>query len=417
MLHYQRLNYGDPASYHVLSRTLEGLRRSHSTPFNTLFYLAVPPSLYCTIVEGLGKAGMTSKEGTRCPWTRLAVEKPFGRDLQSAKALNETLHRWFSEEQIFRMDHYLAKETVQNILILRFANSIFEPLWNRNFIDYVGILASEDVGVGRRGGYYEEAGVIRDMFQNHMMQLLALIAMEPPSLFEADRVRDEKVKVFRSLKPIEWGDGDGDLILGQYSSGEVDGERVPAYREEEGVSGRSLTPTFAAIRVYVDNWRWRGVPFFLVSGKRMARKLTTIVIQFKEVPHSVFKGLLEEHILANRLTLGIHPTEGISLAFQAKGLGARICLQTVTMDFQYQDPLGVRGFEAYEKALVDCMMGDQMLFWRQDGLEECWAFFTPVLEECEGCPDREERLHLYPAGSWGPHAAREWIQRILHYAG
>jgi glucose-6-phosphate 1-dehydrogenase len=333
------------------------------------------------------------------------VEKPFGRDLKSAMELDRTLHESFREEQIFRIDHYLAKETVQNILMLRFANSIFEPLWNRGFVDHVDITAAEALGVEHRAGYYEQAGVLRDMFQNHMMQLLALVAMEPPSLFEAERVLDEKAKVYRSLRPFPVDDLQGYLVLGQYGEGRVDGERVRAYRLEPGVSPDSLTPTFARMKVFVDNWRWQGIPFFLTSGKRLARKSTEIVIHFKEVPHSMFRRTLQEEIRPNRLILGIHPEENISLTFQTKSPGARVSLRSVTMDFHYHQNHGGPFLDAYEKVLLDCMLGDHMLFWRQDGVELCWAFLTPILMECETCSNRPEMLHPYESGSWGPAAA------------
>ncbi|MCK5554524.1 MAG: glucose-6-phosphate dehydrogenase (NADP(+)), partial [Deltaproteobacteria bacterium] len=305
------------------------------------------------------------------------------------------------------------KETVQNVLVLRFGNTIFEPIWNREYIDYVGIIAAETLGVEHRAGYYEQAGVLRDMFQNHMMQLLALTAMEPPSLFEADRVRDEKVKVFRSLKPLPDRDQEESLILGQYGSGTIDGERVPAYRDESDVNSTSLASTFAIMRVFIDNWRWRGVPFYMVSGKRLARKLTEIVIQFREVPHSMFRDVLGENIMANRLIVGIQPDERITLTFQTKNPGARMCLRSVTMDFDYYQNYSGPILDAYEKVLLDCIQGDHLLFWRQDGVELSWSFLTPVLEECEDCPDRAERLPPYESGTWGPEAAQAWMRLII----
>jgi len=324
--------------------------------------------------------------------------------------LDHTIHKYFQEHQIFRIDHYLAKETVQNILTFRFANAIFEPLWNRNFIDHVDIVATETLGVEHRAGYYEQAGVLRDMFQNHMMQLLSLTAMEPPSRFEAGRVRDEKVKVYRSLRPFRVESIQDYLVVGQYGAGTVDGKRVPAYRDEPGVSPDSLTPTFAMMKVFLDNWRWKGVPFLLTSGKRLKKKLTEIRIQFKEVPHSMFPQALRESLIANKLVLGIYPDEKISLTFQTKKPGARMCLRSVTMDFNYHqddsDPL----IDAYEKALLDCMLGDHMLFWRQDGVECCWSFLTPVLQACETCGDRTEALLPYNAGTWGPSAFKDLRQ-------
>jgi len=288
------------------------------------------------------------------------------------------------------------------VVALRFANAIFEPLWNRSYIDHVRITAAETLGVEYRAGYYEEAGVLRDMFQNHMMQLLALTAMDPPSLFEADRVRDEKVEVFHSLRPLPLGKIDENLILGQYGPGTIGDTKVPGYRDEPGVNPDSLTPTYAMMKVLLDSWRWQGVPFYLMSGKRLARKLTEIVIQFKEVPHSMFRPVLGEHITANRLILGIQPDEKITLTFQTKSPGATFCLRSVTMDFDYRQNYRGPRLDAYEISLQDSMQGDHMLFWRQDAVELSWSFLTPVLEECETCPDRSSRLRFYESGGWGP---------------
>jgi glucose-6-phosphate 1-dehydrogenase len=332
------------------------------------------------------------------------AEKPFGKDLQTAVDLNRSIREYFQEHQIFRIDHYMAKETVQNILMFRFANSIFEPIWNRRYIEHVSIIASETLGVEHRAGYYEQAGILRDMFQNHMMQLLALTAMEPPSLFEPDRVRDERVKVFRSLRPFPVEKLNEHIILGQYGSGKIDGKPVPAYREEPGVNPDSLIPTFARMKVYIDNWRWQGVPFFITSGKRLAKKTTQIAIQFKEVPHSMFRQTIDGAITANRLILGISPDEKITLTFQTKNPGAQMCLRSVTMDFLYHKNYTGPKLDAYEKVLIDCMLGDQMLFWRQDGVEHCWSFLTPVLSECETCDSRVEMLHIYESGGRGPSA-------------
>jgi glucose-6-phosphate 1-dehydrogenase len=301
----------------------------------------------------------------------------------------------------------LAKETVQNILMFRFANAIFEPLWNRRYIDYVTITAAESLGVEHRAGYYEQAGVLRDMFQNHMMQLLALTAMDPPSLFEADRVRDEKIRVYRSLRPFDVEKLQDYLVLGQYGPGTIDGKSVPGYLEDPDVSPDSLTPTFAMMKIFLDNWRWQGVPFYITSGKRLAKKLTEITVQFKEVPHYMFRQVLGGQITANRLVLGIYPDEKISVTFQTKNPGARVCLRSVTMDFNYNQNYNGPVLDAYEKVLLDCMLGDHMLFWRQDGVELCWSFLTPILKECETCKDRSEMLFTYDSGSLGPKALQE----------
>jgi glucose-6-phosphate 1-dehydrogenase len=273
-------------------------------------------------------------------------------------------------------------------------------------------MAAEKLGVETRAGYYEQAGVIRDMFQNHMLQLLSLIAMESPSQFEADCVRDEKAKVFRALRQFTDKPG-ADLILGQYGPGSIDGQPVPGYRQEKGVAGNSLTATFAMMRLFVDNWRWQGVPFYLVSGKRMARKETKIVIQFKKVPHTMFQDVFDKTITANRLSLGIYPKEEIKLTFQTKNPGPKICLSPMTMDFKYEENYPGASLGAYEKVLLDCILGDQMLFWRRDGVDLSWSLITPILNDCETCPGREQLLHLYEAGGWGPDEAKKWLERLV----
>ncbi|MEF8822995.1 MAG: glucose-6-phosphate dehydrogenase [Desulfohalobiaceae bacterium] len=401
---YHYGNADEPESFDKLAHLLQDLQERLHTGGNILFYFAVPPSLYIPLTRQLGRAGLSRQERG---WRRLVVEKPFGHDLESARTLDRALHESFAEHQIFRIDHYLAKETVQNISMLRFANAIFEPLWDRRYVDYVRITAAESVGVGHRAGYYDRYGVLRDMFQNHMMQLLALCAMEPPSSFRADPVRDEKTKVYRSLRPFPTERLEDHLVLGQYTSGKVDGERVPGYTDESGVAADSLTPTFAAMCVYVDNWRWQGVPFYLTSGKRLAAKRTEIVVQFKQVPFSPFRGVIGEDIGANRLVLSIQPREGVSLDFQAKAPGSQICLRNVTMHYDFGSGF-MPGMEAYEKALLDCLLGDQTLFWRQDGVELCWSFLTPVLMECD-CPERSDMLYMYRAGNWGPQAANRLL--------
>lgn len=406
-LFYRPIEYDDLPAYVRLAEYLHELDRKYETGGNRIFYLAIPPTLYETTARMLGQASLSEEDNERGAWSRIVVEKPFGRDLETARALDGVLHRHFKEHQIFRIDHYLAKETVQNILMFRFANAIFEPLWNRRYIDHVKITAAEALGVEHRAGYYENAGVLRDMFQNHMMQLLALCAMEPPSLFEADRVRDEKVKLYRSLRPFPVGSLEDYLVLGQYGGGTIEGKAVPAYRDEPKVSPDSLTPTFAMMKIFVDNWRWQGVPFYLCSGKRLAEKRTEIVIKFKEVPHSMFRHSIGEHITVNRLTLGIYPEERITLTFQTKNPGAKVCLRSVTMEFHYHQGYEGPALDAYEKVLLDVMTGDHMLFWRQDGVELCWSFLTPILEGCETCDNRAEMLLPYQAGSWGPEAVKK----------
>jgi glucose-6-phosphate 1-dehydrogenase len=410
LLFYQPIDYDDSSAYANLAEVLRELDRKYEIGGNRIFYLAIPPILYETTVRMLGQASVSQEYREQKGWSRIVVEKPFGRDLKTARTLDRVLHQHFQEHQIFRIDHYLAKETVQNILMFRFANAIFEPLWNRGYIDYISIMAAENLGVEHRAGYYDHSGVLRDMFQNHMMQLLALCAMEPPSLFEADRVNDEKVKLYRSLRPFPVEKLEDYLVLGQYGRGTIVGKPVPAYHEEPDVKPDSLTPTFAMMKVFIDNWRWQGVPFYLCSGKRLAEKRTEMVIQFKEVPHSMFRHSIGEHIIANRLILGIYPDEKISLTFQTKNPGI-ICLRSVTMDFHYHQ--GYKGplLDAYEKVLHDVIVGDHMLFWRQDGVELCWSFLTPILEECEACGNRAEMLLPYQAGSWGPDAVKNLYRR------
>jgi glucose-6-phosphate 1-dehydrogenase len=402
--------FDDAASYKTLAKRVKALHKTADTKGNAIYYLAVPPTTYEDIATGLGQADLADEASPGNNIVRLVVEKPFGHDLASAKALDATIHAHFREHQVFRIDHYMAKETVQNVLMLRFANAIFEPVWNRNFIQHVEITAAESLGVEHRAGYYDQAGVLRDMFQNHMMQLLALCAMEPPSLFEAERVRDEKSKVFRAMRPFPVSEIQDHLVLGQYGSGTINGEKVKSYIFEEGVAQDSLTPTYAMMKVFIDNWRWQGVPFYLVSGKRMAEKRTEIVIQFKEVPSSIFRTTLGEEIAANRLTLGIYPEEVIDMALQTKAPGSKMCLRGVKLHFDYgQAAEGGVKTDAYETILLDAILGDQTLFWRQDAVETCWGFLTPILIECD-CPERAERLYLYRSGSSGPQQAK----RLLH---
>jgi len=404
MLYYCRTDFQDLGSFKDLARLLRDLDEKFETGGNRIFYMALPPAVYKTAASMIAQVGLADENQNGNGWSRIVVEKPFGTDLKTAEDLDQNLSRDFREHQIFRIDHYLAKETVQNVLMLRFANSLFEPIWNRRYVEYIAITAIEELGVEHRAGYYEQSGILRDMFQNHMMQLLALTAMEPPSRFEANQVRDEKAKVFRALRPFQEDQLEEHLVLGQYAAGTVNGKAVPAYREESGVDANSLTPTFAMMKVFLDNWRWQGVPFYLTSGKRLDRKLTEIAIQFKQVPHSMFRHILGDTIAANRLILGIYPEEKITLTFQTKNPGAVVCLRTVTMDFHYQQNYSGPSLDAYARALIDCMLGDQMLFWRQDGVELCWKFLMPILNRCEACGDQAELLHFYKAGSRGPKA-------------
>jgi glucose-6-phosphate 1-dehydrogenase len=407
-LSYQPLGYDQPAGYAALGARLAALEGGQGPGARRVYYLALPPDLHGTVAAGLGRAGLAHEEAG-CGWRRLVIEKPFGRDLASARSLGAAVTAWFPERQVFRIDHYMTKETVQNVLVLRFANAIFEPLWNRTYIDHVRINASESLGVGGRAGYFEGAGVLRDMFQNHLMQLLSLVAMEPPSRFDADRVRSAQAEVFRALKPLVAARLDRDLVLGQYGPGSAAGAPVPGYRAEPGVDASSTTPTYALLRVFVDNWRWQGVPFYLSSGKRLKRKHTRIDIQFKAVPHRMFPEGVRENLRPNRLILGIQPEDDIFLTFQAKQPGPRLDLRTVGLQFDYRAPTDLPEPDAYAKALLDVMAGDQTLFWRQDGLEACWAFYEPLLAAHDSCQHGLCDLHPYAAGSWGPQAALEML--------
>jgi glucose-6-phosphate 1-dehydrogenase len=407
--YYFGLQYDDLGNFLDLAQFLRDLDQRHRMQGNLLFYLAVPAPLVPVIAANLGGSGLSREFEDGTGWARLLVEKPFGHDLESARELNRLLLGSFKENQIFRLDHYLAKETVQNILMFRFANAIFEPVWNRQYIEAVTITAAETIGIEKRAGYYEQAGVLRDMFQNHLMQLLALSALEPPALFQGTQVQDEKTKVFRSLQPFPVDEWPGSLVLGQYGPGIVGGVAVRGYREEPGVAPDSLTPTFGALRIFLDNWRWQGVPFTLVSGKRLAEKRTEIVVRFKSIPYSMFREVIREPLPANRLTLGIQPEEIVTLQFQAKRPGPAPELQSVSMVFDYRTGAGA-SLDAYEKVLLACLQGDHLLFWRQDGLELCWAFLTPILNACETCTFRSKRLEIYPAGSEGPEEAGRLAQ-------
>jgi glucose-6-phosphate 1-dehydrogenase len=397
---------GDPkdaALYPRLTSTLAELEARRGGPPNRLFYCSTPPSVYADIVHNIGASGLARAEGG---WTRIVIEKPFGQDYASARALNEQLAAVFSEDQIYRIDHYLGKETVQNILVFRFANQIFEPLWNRIHVNHVQLTVAEDLGVETRGAYYEEAGAMRDMVQNHLLQLLCLIAMEPPVTFDAGPVRDEKNKVMEAIRPIDPARVDEVAMRGQYTAGFINGRPVPGYRQEKGVAPSSRTETYAALKLHVDNWRWAGVPFFIRTGKRLPKRASEIVIRFHRTPHMIFRRS-PTGVEPNLLVIRIQPDEGIALTVTAKTPGPELKLGTVTMDFRYGEVFGGQSPEAYERLLLDAIHGDATLYARGDWVEQAWKVLTPILEAWGAAGEPAP----YEAGTWGPPEADQFIAR------
>jgi len=405
-LSYVKVDFSKLDDFRALAHRLQELDNTRHITGNRIFYCATPPPTYQTIAVQLEAAGLSKGPG----FHRIVVEKPFGTDLKSARELTQTLHKMFTEDSVYRIDHYLGKETVQNILAFRFANSIFEPVWNSNLIDSVQITVAEEIGIEQRGAYYDRAGALRDIIQNHGLQLVTLTAMEPPLAFEANAVRDEKVKVLRSIRPLFGEDIEQSTVRGQYTNGWVLGEKVGAYREEPNVAPDSQTETFAALRLYVDNWRWAGVPFYIRAGKRLPKRVTEIRIQFKRPPHLTFGREAMKEVDPNAITLRIQPEEGISLKFGAKVPSGGLRIRSVTMDFQYMTSFLVEAPEAYERLLLDCMIGDPTLFTRADEVEAAWTMIDPIEEAWRnGRPP----LGMYPAGTWGPAAAAD----LLHADG
>jgi len=402
---YYSMNFDDTKGYDGLKQHLAQIDQQQGTRGNRLFYFATAPEYFSDIIRFLGDHGMNrpqpEKDGP-APWVRVIIEKPFGHDLESARALNDEVNKVFNEDQVFRIDHYLGKETVQNILVFRFANGIFENVWNRNYIDHIEITAAESIGIEGRGPFYEKAGALRDVVQNHVMQLLSFVAMEPPISFAAQAVRSEKLKVFRAIKPIHFAD----TVRGQYGPGMVDGKPVPGYREEDRVHPRSQTETFAALRLEIENWRWAGVPIYIRAGKRLAKRVTEITIQFKQPPLMLFKdteGKYMEGMKSNVISMRIQPDEGIALRFEAKVPGPSMHLSPVDMDFCYSSAFGVSSANGYERLLLDAMLGDGTLFAHRDDVEATWALMTPVLEYWAKNPVKD--FPNYAAGTWGPSAA------------
>ena len=406
-LFYVQGEFGNADAFARLKKALENVDRKRGTAGNRLFYFATPPSFYPVLFQNLHQAGLLAESGGT--FARVIVEKPFGRDLASAQALNAEALAVAKERQIFRIDHYLGKETVQNILVFRFGNAIFEPLWNHKYVDHVQITVGESIGVEGRGKFYEEAGALRDIIQNHMMQLLSLVAMEPPVSFGADSVRDEKVKVLRAMPIFTPKEVAERVVRGQYGPGSVGGVDVPGYRSEPGVAPDSLTETYVACKFEIDNWRWAGVPFYLRAGKRLPKRVTEIAVQFQGVPHAIFGGAGKGPGDPNVLALRIQPEEGISLKFGAKVPGARLAIEPVKMDFLYGNAFGEEPPEAYERLLLDAMLGDSTLFIRRDEVEAAWAIVTAIQQAWADSPP--PAFPNYEAGTWGPEAAEALLAR------
>lgn len=418
--YYQTGNYDDSNSFQGLKELIEGFDEEDGTPSgkgNRLFYLATPPAVFSGIVGMLGQTGHIADPNDEERWTRVIIEKPFGRDLETACALNKNLSAVLDERQIYRIDHYLGKETVQNIMAFRFGNSIFEPLWDRRYVSHVHITVAEEVCVEGRGGYYDGSGALRDMVQNHMLQLLALIAMEPPASFAPDAVRDEKVKLLSAIPPIGAGEVNECSIRGQYAAGTIDGKLIPDYLREHGVQPDSVTETFVALKLYVDNWRWAGVPFYLRTGKALAGRLTEVNIEFRQPPLALFSHLQDDEgkergrMKPNMLSLRVQPNEGIRLSIGMKVPGQKMVLEPQDMEFCYEDVFDVASAGAYERLIVDAILGDTTLFIRQDEVEAAWRLVNGVIDgwASEDVP----HIHLYRAGTWGPYAADEFITKDI----
>jgi glucose-6-phosphate 1-dehydrogenase len=413
-IEYHRGDFDDPAAYVELGKRLDRIDRDRGTAGNRLFYLAVPPSLYPEIVNQLDRAGLAAsgerrRSGSKRGWTRVIVEKPFGYDLESAQALNREISAVFDEDQVYRIDHYLGKETVQNLSVFRFGNGLFEPIWNRRYIDSVQITVAETVGVEGRGEFYDQTGALRDIVQNHGLQLLAMFAMEPPVEFGAEDLRDEKLKVLRAVRPMAREDVATNTVRGQYVSGWVEGERVGPYRDEPEVAPDSDTETYVALKLGIDSWRWAGVPFYIRTGKALPSRVTEIAVQFRRAPLALFARAGAPQVDPNVLAIRVQPDEGILLRFGAKVPGQGLQIRTVNMDFRYGSSFAVDSPDAYETLLLDAMIGDASLFTRDDEVERAWTILDPILDAWaagEGGP-----LHFYAAGSWGPPAADELLER------
>lgn len=405
-LFYLSINTSDAAEYNILKDRLSELNKAHNTNSNYLFYLATPPELYEIIPGYLFRAGLTTDKESG--WKRLVVEKPFGCDLKSARELNGNLLKYFSEGQVYRIDHYLGKETVQNVLVTRFSNGIFEPLWNRNYIHHVEITSAESIGIENRGGYYDKTGALRDMVQNHLLQLVALVAMEPPTVINSTAIRNETLKVFQSLRQIDIEEVEKNVIRGQYTESVINAQIIKSYRDEPNVTDDTRTETFIALKLYIDNWRWGDIPFYIRTGKRLPTKVTEVVVHFKPTPHKLFCFNETGRNSDNQLVIRIQPDEGMLLKFGVKLPGAGFNVRDVNMDFHYSSLADSFIPEAYQRLLLDCMQGDSTLYTRSDAIEEAWKFVDPILDAWKEKPDIQ--VYGYPAGSWGPQIADSLIE-------
>ncbi len=415
--YYVSGDYGDDAAHKSLASKLRELDGKHGTKGDRLFYLSTPPNTFEPIIEAIGRNKEEYRAADGAGWQRIIIEKPFGRDLATAKELNGLLHRSFAEDQVFRIDHYLGKETVQNLMVMRFGNAIFEPIWNYKYIDHVQITVSETLGVGSRGGYYDKSGATRDMVQNHMFQLMALCAMEPPTALDAISIRDEKVKVFRSIRPISRSKASDFAVRGQYTAGEANGQKTNGYLNEKDVPADSATETFSAMKLYIDNWRWSGTPFYLRTGKFMPEKLSEIAFRFRSPPQTLFQKQCESPVFPNDLVIRVQPEEGISIRMNGKVPGGTMQIKPVRLDFLYKTTFNVEPPEAYERLIHDAMVGDQTLFIRGDEAEAAWAVIDPIEK---GWQDSGKKPETYAPGTWGPKKAQQLIEqdgrRWLHSA-
>lgn len=408
--YYIQGDFNSADTFKHLAAKISDVQKTHQLPGNVLFYLAISPTFFAKVVDQLGAVGLTTE--TESAWRRVIVEKPFGRDLASARALNADLTKTLRESQIYRIDHYLGKETVQNIMVFRFGNSVFEPIWNRRYIEYVQITVAEQLGVELRGGYYDKSGVLRDMVQNHILSVLSLIAMEPPSSIEGDAVRNEKVKVLEAIRPMEPEEVIENTVRGQYAEGLIDGKPVPGYRTEPDVNPQSNTETFVAMKLKVENWRWAEVPFYIRSGKRLAAHTTEVVIGFRRAPLLLFGTQMESEIPPNRLVMHIQPEEGITLDIHAKRPGPKIQISNVPLNFNYKEFGEGNAATGYETLLYDCMIGETTLFHRYDSVDASWRIVNPILDVWQALPARD--FPNYAAGTWGPRSSDELIAKDGH---